>query len=709
MKILRRYIWLEMITPTLLGFGFYTFIILMRNLFDLAEMIIKRSLPVETVFKLLALSLPHIIVLTIPMSLLFGILIAIGRLSSDSEIIAMRAAGLSMTTIYRPVLYFSLLIFAVNLYFMNVVLPRGNSALQGLRTEIFASSVERELQPRVFYDEYENLVIYVNGVDPATGTWQGVFVSDSTNPRAQRIVIARSGRIAQTVGGRQLWLDLHDATTHGFSPARPERYELTSSGTLRFLLSDRFAAEGQSVSAAKSYRAMTLAELLVQRRSDRDPSDLRLIDVEIHKKFAIPFACLSFGILGLPLGITNRRGGKSSGFTLSIGIILFYYVLITNGEDMAKAGRFPPALAMWLPNVVLVALGLYLMRRANIDTGGSDTSRRWYQRILRRLRRWQRRRTAAAANGEGTSLLTRLDIAFPNILDRYILKQFASVLLMVLMSVLVLFVVIDYTDLAGEIAENRITFPVIASYYRYYILQVLNLTIPISVLLGTLITFGILAKNNEVTALKANGVSLYRVTLPIIAVATIISGVSYLLQDFVLPHANQRVVELKAQIKGRVTPRAFSIQQRQWLFGQGRYMFNFLSYDQNAQTLRQVQVFELDEKEFVLQRRIFAQEARFDGVGWVFVDGWIRKFGEHGEVGYSPIVQPARMHYPERPEYFSQDVRCPAARRACGAAAAPGRRTRGARWPRGSRSRGPPPTRSCRRRCPAGRPPSGGS
>src|SRR6184192_4543877 len=145
MKILSRYIFKEMIAPTVLGFSFYTFIILMRNLFDFAGMIIKRSLPAATVGKLLLLSLPHIVVLTVPMSLLFGILIAVGRLSADSEIIAMRALGISTRTIYRPVFIFSSAVFVLNLYLMNVVLPRGNSRLQALKAEIYTASIEKEL------------------------------------------------------------------------------------------------------------------------------------------------------------------------------------------------------------------------------------------------------------------------------------------------------------------------------------------------------------------------------------------------------------------------------------------------------------------------------------------------------------------------------------------------------------------------------------
>ncbi|HEU4520470.1 MAG TPA: LptF/LptG family permease, partial [Thermoanaerobaculia bacterium] len=179
MRTLTRYILREMIGPTLLGFLFYTSIILMQKLFDMAGMIIQRSLTIEDVFKLLWLSLPHIIVLTVPMSLLFGVLIAVGRLSSDSEIIAMRALGISTRSIYMPVFIFSATMFLVSLYLINVVMPRGNRQLQSLQAELLTSTVEKEIKPRVFFDEYENLMIYVNDIDRQTGEWKGVFVADS--------------------------------------------------------------------------------------------------------------------------------------------------------------------------------------------------------------------------------------------------------------------------------------------------------------------------------------------------------------------------------------------------------------------------------------------------------------------------------------------------------------------------------------------------
>src|SRR5206468_8124332 len=123
-----------------------------------------------------------------------------------------------------------------------------------------------------------------------------------------------------------------------------------------------------SHTASRSFREMTLPELLRQvheLRHSADHETYNLARVEVQKKFAIPFACIVFGIVGLPLGITNRRGGKSSGFSLSIAIILFYYVMINNGEHLAVSGKVSPAVGMWTPNIILLALGIYLMIRAN--------------------------------------------------------------------------------------------------------------------------------------------------------------------------------------------------------------------------------------------------------------------------------------------------------------------------------------------------------
>src|SRR4029077_16574359 len=244
-----------------------------------------------------------------------------------------------------------------------------------------------------FYDEYENLMIYVNDVEARTGQWKGVFVADSrTDERqdsaplspvptpvtapgqtggassglvgqrtSQKIIVAQSGDLAIMRNSKQVWLNLHNAETHVWDPRKPERYDLNRNAFQRMRLPDKFSTDPTGY--VRSLREMNLRELIDQARiakkGNRETSNLA--NVEIHKKFAIPFACLVFGVVGLPLGITNRRGGKSSGFSLSIAIILFYYVMINNGEHLAALGKIPPLVGMWAPNLILAALGVYLL------------------------------------------------------------------------------------------------------------------------------------------------------------------------------------------------------------------------------------------------------------------------------------------------------------------------------------------------------------
>jgi LPS export ABC transporter permease LptF/LPS export ABC transporter permease LptG len=657
MRTLTRYILRELLPPTLIGFGFYTFIILMNQLFNFAELIIKRSLRFSVVLELLALTLPHIIVLTIPMALLVGILIAVGRLSADSEVIAMQAAGLSPGGIYRPVFYFSVAAFLLNFLLMTWALPWGNSRLQARRVELLTSAAETQIKPRIFFDQFENRVVYINDIDETTGLWKGVFISDASNSDQQRVIVADSGQLAVTEG-RQVWLELNGSGTHVVTNSKPERYELARNASQRLLVEDPEREATEARPLAKSLKELSLGQLFARLGASRASSqtlDARFIKVEIHNRFAIPFACIAFGVIGLPLGITNRRGGKSSGFSLSIGIILVYYVLLNNGTDLARSGKLPVALGMWLPNLVLLAGGLWLLSKTGVEARG------FWSRLAPLLRRFRRRGDAeAAAAGEESSILQRLDIPFPNIIDRYILVEFLKTLGVVMISTAVVWIIVDYTEIVEDISENDVPVEVVASYFRYRLLQILDSVLPISVLIATLITFGVLAKNNEITAIKSNGVSLYRIALPVMAVAVFLSFVSYLLLDFVLPYSNQRVAQRRAEIKGRETPSTYSReQQREWVFGQGRYVFNYLGYDRGARTISQVQVFEFHPTEFRLTRRIRAEEARFDGTGWVFFNGWMRSFGDDGESSFTPFTRPIRLHYPERPSYFEVESKAP--------------------------------------------------
>lgn len=679
MRILDRYLVREIAGPLGLGFLVYTFILLLDALFDAAEMIIRRGLPVATVGKLLLLSLPNIVVLTVPMALLFGVLIAIGRLSSDSELVALRSTGVSLLSLYRPILLVSVLLTAVNTVLMVFVLPWGNHQLQLERLNILTRSISSQVQPRVFWDEWENQMLYVFEAPPGE-PWHGVFLAESIpTTQSNRLTVAERGRVRVDDDGERVVLELEGAYVHEVDLSRPDNYQVSRHERMEVLVEDQFSTEQRArVTAAKSVRELTLPEL-ASWVGDRSLSaeNRRLARVEIHKKFSIPFACLVFGIFALPLGFNNRRGSKASGFALSILVIVGYWVLLDAGEKWAQAGGIPPWLAMWAPNLLFAALGLFLLARRNRDKSLLLTKvDRWIRRDLwARIRflarrrkqlqeeRRERRRTRAEGGRGGKPQvvirLPRFQVLFPNIVDRYVLRVFGGIFLLTVISGLSIYIVADFTNHADEIFKNRVPQDVVLAYYKYSAIQIFYEISPVLVLVTTLITFALLSKTNEVTALKSLGVSLFRLSVPAVAAALAVSAFTVFLQSKVLPASNQRVAQLEDVIRGRETARTYRRADRQWLFGQGRYIYNYIHFDPQRQSLQRLQVFEFDD-EHRLARRLVADRAVYDEDGWwTFHDGWTRTFDGARVASYERFPEEVATRFPEDPGYFDSEIRPP--------------------------------------------------
>jgi LPS export ABC transporter permease LptG/LPS export ABC transporter permease LptF len=683
---LDRYIITEILGPLGLGFLVYTFILLLRFLFASAEMIIRRGLPVSIVGRLLMLTLPNIVVLTLPMSLLFGTLIAVGRLSSDSELIAMRASGTSLLTLYRPILLISGLLTVLNTLLMVYVLPWGNHALQELRLEITTQTVSQQVEPRIFYEEWEGKVVYVFEVPQGSKRWKGVFLAESL-PATQnnQITIADWGEVLVDQAGERVVLRLYNAVRHKVDLNAPDRYEISRHKRLDLVLDDQFTSEQKAkLSASKGIRELTLPELReVMRDPTADAEQRNLALVEIHKKFSIPAACLVFGLFALPLGINNRRGGKASGFVLSIGVLVVYYILLNNGEEAARFGKVPAWLAMWSPNILLAGLGFFLLVRRNRDKS-LLLSRidRWIREdvwgsILRikkirgdrrreqRQQREERQRLEAERPGKEPRptrlvlLLPRLRIVFPNLLDRYVTRLFAWTFLLVVLSGVALVIIFDLTENFDDILKNKVATGVVLNYYKYLSLQMFYEIAPIFILVTTLLTFSLLARTNEITACKALGMSLYRLALPALASALLVSFFCGYLESSVLPASNEKVAKLKDRIKGKETARTYRRADRQWLFGQGRYIYNYIHYDPQQASLQRLQVFDFDDQHR-LTRRLYSENARYVGDdAWVFTNGWARSFKGVDVTGYTRFQDPKIVRYPETPEYFDSEIRPP--------------------------------------------------
>ncbi len=485
------------------------------------------------------------------------------------------------------------------------------------------------------------------------------------------MTVAERGEVLLSEDGERLMLSLENAVSHRVDFDSPERYRRVNYRNLNRLLDDQFGSQQRAVIAtSKSLRELTLPELR-ERLTDPDlPSALRnLSRVEIHKKFSIPVACLVFALLGLPLGFSSRtRSGRSSGFAISIGVILVYWILLNNGEETARIGRMTPWMAMWRPNILLAALGLLLLVRSNGDRPilPRFLGYWWRRHVRTRVGRSRRRRraprvTTSIATGQPRFVfrLPRFHLQFPNLLDRYVMRTFFQVFVLVTVSGLIISVVGDFTEKADQVLENEISTSLVLDYYKYLILQIYYEIAPITVLLTTLIAFALLSRSNEVMAVKASGVSLYRLALPAVVAAAVVVASCAFLQATILPASNEKVAQLKDQIKGRTGVRTYRRADRQWLFGQGRYIYNYLRYDAEQETLHRLQVFEFDDN-FELSRRLFARHARYVDGFWVASGTWVRTFGESGD-DYQEFPEPVVLDFPEEPDYFETEMKLPTA------------------------------------------------
>ena len=648
MRLLSRSVLREIWPPFLLGFLAYTFVLLIRTIYFLADFFVRRSATFGEVVRLVALSLPWIVVLTLPMAFLVGVLVGVGRLSADSEIIAMRSCGVGPAAVYVPTLGAAILLSGAVFVIYNEVLPRANDALTRSMARVAATSVVNVVHPRVFREARPGLTLYFDRTGADGRSLEGVFVKLGDDLELSRIVVARRGVL--TLEKDRLWLDLFQSTLHEYDPADPSRYRTNRNETQRILLAGDLAAASSQIAYDKSLRSQSISELATTAERVRPVSmvNYRMAWVEIHKKFSIPFACLAFAIIGIPLAQGSRRGGRGSGFAISLAIIVLYYVLLSGGETWGEEGRLPPWLAMWIPNFVLLAGGAVAILRS----GRQHARWRWPLPWPREKTSAPQRREAAAAPARFAGLLR-----FPAILDRYVLARFFQVLFLVLFSVLFLAVVVDYADHIDKIARNHPSSAVILGYYRFFLLSIGVQIAPFAVLLTTLIALGILSKNNEDTAFRASGVSLYRLGAPILVATAAAAGLLFTIQEYVQPFAEQREMRYRNIIYGRDPDQGIgSPAERAWYLAADGRIWHRAESDPARGTLLSPTVFQFNAG-FELVRRDAAREAVWNGQTWIFRQGWTRAFGGPLETSYRTWLDEAVPG--EAPRAFARERRTP--------------------------------------------------
>ncbi|HWE50032.1 MAG TPA: LptF/LptG family permease [Bryobacteraceae bacterium] len=664
MKILSRYVFREVLPSAFLATGLATFIIFLRLIGRVFEIMI-RSAKGPVVLELVALLLPPILVLSIPFGVLVGILVGLGRLSSDNEMVAMRSAGVSTRIVVAPVLVFaflSMLVCGACSLWLNPLAIRAEARITA---RLLASQLTADVERGVFEDQFtnDNTVLYVDDVKSDAGqvtVWDRVFIADLTPPAQRKtglketptgpaVTVAKEALAVPDTKHNRLQLTFrdygfHDAPYHSTAP----------SGATALQPNPQQQQDQQS----RKYQDMFTQQLVAAvRAKPKDPKDDIDARIELHRRFALPFACLMLAMVGIPLGTSSRKGGRSAGYVWAIFLAFFcYYVAYITLTSLARSRTIGVGLASWLPNVVFGVAGIVLMLfmerpgdrdffgnlLASITGGISSAARRMAGRI-------SRSGEFAGAGGMRFSIF--------QILDSYVLSNFLFYFVIWLAGWVTMVQVFTFFDILSDVVKNNIPMLRVLKFHFFLTPELIYDTAPESVLLAILVTFGVMTKNNEVTAFKACGISVRRLGLPVLLMSALLSAGLFAFGYLWLPEANQIQDGIHNEIKGRPV-QTYLHPERKWVIHDYR-VYYFKYFDATEKLMVEPYVWELDPSSFHLVKEISATSARWQQnlKSWVFEQGVAREICGVDECKVQNFTATTFPELTEVPEDFLKEVK----------------------------------------------------
>jgi LPS export ABC transporter permease LptF/LPS export ABC transporter permease LptG len=611
MGLIDRYVVRQLIPPFLLGLLIFTFVLIIEPLRDYAEELIAQGVSSLTVAQLIFYLLPQSLAMTIPMALLLALLVGFGRLSADREFVAMQACGVSLVRLLRPVVILSFLAWAATSYMWFWGMPHGNQAFREVVFDVIADRAAGEVKPRLFFTTFPRLTIYVRDIPRSGIGWEGVFLYDQRQDPPS-VFLARRGRVIVNRADRKVELVLEDGARHGLDAEG--HYDLNGFEQIVLNL-DPESIFRDGTGPTKDIREKTLPELLEDvRAQEAKGGSTHNQWINIHWKFAIPVASFIFGIVGVALGATNRRDGAAGSFVIGVFVVLFYWVPLVLGEAMVKGGNVPPWFAAWLPNLLVGTVGLllFMWRRRSAD------------RPIR-IPLPKPRKTVRSIPGL-------------KLIDLYVTGTYLRVLFLTLGSLLLLSYIAAFIDHSDKLFKGTATLTMMADFMANQTPQFIYWTLPLGVLLAALVTVALLTKNSELIVMKACGISLYRLTAPMLFTAVVGASLLFVMEETVLGPANRRA-ELLRHVMNGGRPETFAQIFRQWVVGNNGDIYHFNGYDPARQEMHQATIYTFGDGMARLTRRTYAERIRFIGDqpgrptdAWEVQQGWTREFDTRSDL-----------------------------------------------------------------------------
>jgi LPS export ABC transporter permease LptG/LPS export ABC transporter permease LptF len=662
-RILTRYILREVLWHALIGTGVFTFVIFMRDVGRILELVVRNSAPLPSVAEIFLFTVPQALTVTVPMGVLVGILIGLSRLAADSEVTAMRASGLGAGLFLKVVSIFAIAAWLLAAGNQLYLAPRASASLARLQDRLKSSQASYEVRPRVFYEDFKNYVLYVQDVSaaPKGALWKGIFLANIGTPGAPKITLAQRG-IVSSESPTTLRLHLINGTEHDVDPKAPQQYQIStfeeSDLSIPVPEPETPSVPNNMLPGARQWSHVAeIPTRVLWRLAHADDPTARWFDIERHRRLALPAACLVLALVGIPLGLSSKKGGKSTGFILTILLVFLYYFASLTGVALARQGRVPPGAGVWMANAIFFFAGAWLLWR--VDRMPMEIAS--LRSLGLALKGHLQSRARPAAHGAFERAVSRrrfLNTRFPQILDDYILRDFLTYLGLIVATFILLSLVFSFFELLGDIVRNRVPLVTVGAYLMNVVPGMLYLMTPLSVLIAALVTFGLMQKANEITAMKATGISIYRVVVPVLVLAAVIPVGLFLFEQYLLPAANKRQDQLWNAIKGK-PPQTYLRPDRKWIFGQHSTIYYYEFFDSDRNQFGSISAFEFDPATFQFTRRVYATRAHWapELRKWIFQGGWERSFQGAAIRQYQTFDVATFAELAEPPPYFKKEVK----------------------------------------------------
>jgi LPS export ABC transporter permease LptF/LPS export ABC transporter permease LptG len=660
MRLLSRTLFFEILASALLGCTLFTFVLFLERARPLFEFLVRDSGSPRLVADLFALVLPQALPYAIPLGVLVGTLITLSRMSSDGEITAMRAAGVSGRRVAPPILAFGLLMTLIAAAASLWLTPWAIRERYKIQNQLIAGQLTADVQPRVFQEQFPNSILYITDIPSSTSTrWRRIFLAD-VSPSTERgdsprVTLATEAIAEPDPAHNRIQLSLSNASTYDTGKDPVAEYKVSSSPGHDMLLEAQRPGPVEPSRPVIEMDTGPLYRLAYRDNADRE----RTLEarIELNQRVALPFACMLLALTGIPLGVGSRRSGKSSAYVLTVLLALLYFIGLINSINFGRQGTLPAGFAVWIPNLAFAILGLAMLARLEAP-GDRDYIGR-VSRLFRSASRAPQEKIPRLLDRIQPRIWKRRLPLLPQILDTYLFSSFLFYFALWLVSFVLMYHVFTFFELLSDVIKNHIPMSRVFTYLFFLSPRLIYRFTPVSVLTAVLVVFGVLTKNNEVTAFKASGVSMYRLTAPILVGGILLSGGLFAFDHYWVPEADRIQDALRAEIKGRPA-RTYLDPGRTWFYGLEDRIYYYKYFDQKAGVMGGVNVFEIDPETFTIKKHISAERANWVPAlsAWVFQNGWSREL-KGSETGPVNNFRGSVRVFPElreTPDYFVKEA-----------------------------------------------------